>query len=241
MVAQRGGRILLQCPPQLKRLLARIPGVEQVISYGALPPFDVHCRLPSLPRLFETSLETIPATVPYLLADRKLVLDWQARLQSNASKHLKIGLAWAGRSEHKLDLKRSIALQALLPLADVKNVHFYSLQKTAPADPSQPNSSDFPMTDWTADLHDFDDTAALIENLDLIISVDTAIAHLAGAMGKPVWVLIPFVPDWRWMRDRTDSPWYPTMQLFRQAKFEDWQSPIGQIVPALRSFKMIAP
>src|SRR5262249_44803778 len=141
------------------------------------------------------------------------------------------GLVWAGRATYKDDLNRSIDPAFLQPLTSMSGVRFFSLQKDR-------KGSDLfltPMIDWTDELRDFADTAALIDNLDLVISVDTAVAYLAGAMGKPAWVLLPFVPDWRWMLDRSDSPWYPTMRLFRQPQLRDWQTPFNQVVAELQS------
>jgi ADP-heptose:LPS heptosyltransferase len=138
-----------------------------------------------------------------------------------------IGIAWAGRARHPNDRLRSITLALLGPLAQVKDVAFYSLQKQQAA--AQIKDGPFPITDWTEEMKDFSDSAAFVANLDLVISVDTAPVHLAGALGKPVWVLIPFVPDWRWMLERTDSPWYPTMRLFRQPKPGDWKTAIERM------------
>jgi hypothetical protein len=192
----------------------------------------------SLPAILKTDLATIPANVPYLRADPELTSRWRERLPGDRKK---IGVVWAGRSTHKNDLNRSMPLSALAPLAKIAGVEFVSLQKgVSPRIPSPGTPGEgqgegrLGLLDWTTELTDFADTASLIDNLDLVITVDTSVAHLAGAMAKPVWILLPFVPDWRWLLDRTDSPWYPTARLFRQPKLGDWQMPVGQVVEALK-------
>jgi Tfp pilus assembly protein PilF len=230
LIADRGGQVILQCQPELVRLMETVPNVSRVVSkIPAEDDFDAQCALLSLPTLFGTSLQSVPASIPYLRADAELASRWRQRLPSDV---VKVGLAWAGRADYVDDRNRSLSLELLAPLLEMKNVTFISLQKRA----SSPASS-FPLLDWSSEFTDFADTAALIDQLDLVISVDTAVAHLAGAMGRPVWTLIPFAPDWRWMLKRDDSPWYPTMRLFRQPKLGDWETPIRQIVHALGSFK----
>jgi hypothetical protein len=202
------------------------------VTFGdPLPDFDCHASLISLPRLMKTTVERIPANVPYLRADRALAEVWRERVETTSAGKLKVGFAWAGRREHWNDRNRSLPDDALKQLlAQDLPVAFFSVQKQ-PHLPLPVN-----MIDWTAELNDFADTAALIENLDLIISVDTSVAHLAGAMGKRVWLLLPFAPDWRWLRNRDDSPWYPTMRLFRQARSGDWRGCIETIARELRDF-----
>jgi tetratricopeptide (TPR) repeat protein len=232
LVAARGGRVVLYAHPALAKLFRTTPAVEQVVPWDQpVPAFDVHFPLLSLPRLFATDLSNIPAGTPYLTADPKLKSAWQARL--NATIGLKIGLAWEGRPTHVAMFRRSIPLAALSPLAEFPEVQLISLQKGLAA--RQVARLDFPIIDWTNELNDFADTAALIDGLDLVITGDTAVAHLAGALGKPVWLLLPFVPDWRWLLDRADSPWYPTMRIFRQNTGRDWHSPIAEVLAALRS------
>lgn len=238
LVAARGGKVIFRSPRETLRLFQTLYGVEELIGPDQpLPAFDVHCPVLSLPAMMRTSLQNIPADVPYLRADPQLQQTWQTRLSSVSG--LKVGLAWAGRPSHSNDRNRSIPLQTLTPLA-AANVLFVSLQKGAAAEQVRRASGGLKIIDWTDDLNDLADTAALIANLDLIITVDTAIAHLAGALGKPVWVLLPFVPDWRWMLQRNDSPWYPSMRLFRQPRIGDWQTPIEQIVEALKMFNPTA-
>lgn len=145
----------------------------------------------------------------------------------------RVGLAWSGSRGHALDHLRSISLSALAPLAQVNEVQFYSLQKGEGALQTKSPPSGMKLIDWSEELADFADTAALVKNLDLIITVDSAVAHLAGALGAPVWVLVQFTPDWRWLLDRSDSPWYPTMRLFRQRRRLDWEEPIRQVAQEL--------
>jgi hypothetical protein len=231
MVAQRGGRIVLACQPELVDLLKQIQPLEECVPNDRVPPpHDVYCALLSLPAVLGTRPETIPASVPYLTPDPVKTEFWRKRLEGETRR--KIGLAWAGRPIHPNDRNRSMSLSQLAGLADVPDAAFYSLQKREGSE--QAAHAPMPLTDWTSELHDFTDTAALMANLDLIISVDTSVVHLAGALGRPVWVLLPFIPDWRWMFDRTDSVWYPTMRLFRQPALGDWKTPIGKLLEALR-------
>jgi tetratricopeptide (TPR) repeat protein len=234
MVAQRCDRVLLECPESTLKLFASAPGIAQLISRGQpLPAFDAHCTLLSLPRLFGTRLESIPAPIPYIKADSADIAAWSDRLGSDPRR--KVGLAWAGSPQHTNDRQRSISPATLAPLLAIKNGAFHSLQKG----PDSANGRSVPpqldIVDHAADLTDFARTAALIANLDLVISVDTAVAHLAGAMGKPVWLLLPFASDWRWLRDRTDSPWYPTMRIFRQPAIGDWTAVIHTVLELLNS------
>jgi len=231
MVAERGGVVLLECQPELKSLLNAITGVKETYIPGQqLPPFDVHCPLASLSLAFRTTLETIPASIPYLQPDAAKAERWKAKLSDE--KQFKIGLAWSGRPTHRNERNRSIPLQMFTPLAQVPHAHFYSLQKGTAARQIA-DAKELPITDWTDDLTDFADTAALIANLDLIISVDTAVAHLAGAMGKPTWLLLPWAPDWRWMLHHPDTPWYPTISLFRQNAPKQWEEVMERVRIAL--------
>jgi hypothetical protein len=224
LVARQGGEVVFSCPPQLLRLLRQIPGVAQFATHGdPLPQFDLHCPLLSLPMIFKTTLDSIPSQVPYLYEDPAVVSQWNERL-NQLPPGPKIGLCWAGSAAHGSDVERSLDPWALEPLRQIPDATFISLQKS----PAPPLS--FPIVDWTADLHDFADTAALLHNLDRVIAVDTAVVHLAGAMGKPVDLLLPNIPDWRWLLDRPDTPWYPTMRLRRQPTPGDWHIPISQLV-----------
>jgi tetratricopeptide (TPR) repeat protein len=235
-VAAAGGKVILECQAELCRLLNDFPGVSQIVAAGQpLPAFDLHCPLMSLPFAFATRLESIPRSAPYLMADSKLQSD-RARLLEDDSRRIKVGLAWAGRPTHQNDRIRSIELNTLAPLAGAKGVRFYSLQKGPAARQAGAPDAAIEVVDFSDQLVDFVDTAALIANLDLVITVDTAVAHLAGAMGKPVWVLLAHLPDWRWMLDREDSPWYPTMRLFRQNAPGQWNDVIARVAECLENF-----
>jgi hypothetical protein len=233
LVAERGGRVILSCPTELASLLREIPQIAEVHAGDDLPEFDCHCPILSLPAVFKTRVETIPAKTPYLKAPVESVDRWREILGAKDGK-LRVGLAWAGNPRRRLDRRRSIRLEQLAPLSMVKGVRLYSLQKGQTPQTSTGVPAGLELIDLSSRLHDFAETAGAIENLDLVISVDTAVAHLAGAMGKPVWVLIGYVPASRWMLDRNDSPWYPTMRLFRQPAMDDWSTPIAQIAQALR-------
>jgi tetratricopeptide (TPR) repeat protein len=235
LVAERGARVILEVQEPLTELMSSLAGATQVVAAGlALPDFDVQCPLLSLPLVFATRLETIPSAVPYLRASSPRVIDWDARLGPK-KRRPRIGLAWSGRPTHTNDRNRSVPLGALLSLLD-NDATFVSLQKEMrPADATV-------LSDRSDLLHcgdaltDFSATAALIANLDLVISVDTCVAHLAGALAKPVWVLLPLTPDWRWLLDRLDSPWYPTARLFRQDGARAWESVIARVREALSDF-----
>jgi hypothetical protein len=196
-----------------------------------LPPFDVQAPLESLPGIFHTSLRDIPATIPYLFADPGLVQRWRQELGGVAG--FKIGIAWRGSPTFKNDRDRSIRLSCFEPLAGLPGIHLFSLQKGAGAEELQETRDRFPVAELGSRLEDFMDTAAVMKNLDLVITCDTAVAHLAGALGVPVWVAIPFAPDWRWLLGRSDSPWYPTMRLFRQERRGDWRGVFRRVEVAL--------
>ena len=182
----------------------------------------------SLPLIFKTTLATIPWTGPYLRADPKLCEQWSHRLPPDPNLP-RIGLVWAGRPENKIDRKRSMRLDQFAPLSAIKHARFFSLQKGPSASQSRRPPAGMELIDYSEDLHDFTDTAAMIANLDLILTVDTSIAHLAGALARPAWVLLPRSPDWRWMLDREDSPWYPTLRLFRQKTRGDWNEVMERV------------
>jgi tetratricopeptide (TPR) repeat protein len=227
----RAAKMILECDSALVRLFSDLPGIDEIIARGqALPAFDYHIPLQSLPRLFKTDLTNIPNAVPYLKVQPENQASWKARVKNDG--RLKVGLVWAGSPRAKIsDDLRTRGLDVFAPLGQMPNVRFFSLQKGPESNLARPPGLE--MTDFTRDLNDFADTAALIENLDLVISVDTSVAHLAGALAKPVWVLIPFSSDFRWLMDRTDSPWYPTMRLFRQKQRNDWQGVVAEMADAL--------
>jgi tetratricopeptide (TPR) repeat protein len=229
LLAGRGAKVIVECLKEMNSLLQTVEGIHQIIVKGkTLPDFDIHCPLLSLPYLFNTTPETIPANIPYLHAGNDLLQIWREKFQPNNDKH-RIGIAWAGNPRHSNDRNRSCQPEIFLPLTENKAVSLFSLQKDSYTVQSDNVIKKMGMIDYTNEINDFSDTAAFIMNLDLVISVDTAVAHLAGALGKPVWLLLPFVPDWRWMLDREDSPWYPTMKLFRQPQPCDWGSIIHLI------------
>ena len=228
LVKQRGGAVIVECPKPLLSLLASCAGIDRLVGRGDdLPPFDVHAPLLSLPGIFHTSLETIPADVPYLFADPGLVEHWREELGGIAG--FKIGIAWRGNPEHRNDRARSIPLSCFEPLAGLPGVRLLACKKGRAWSSCKSWPDRFPITELGSRLDDFMDTAAVLMNLDLVITCDTAVAHLAGALGVPVWVALPFVPDWRWLLDRSDSPWYPTMRLFRQKKPGDWAGVFEEI------------
>jgi tetratricopeptide (TPR) repeat protein len=232
MVAARGARVVLAVQTPLLRLMAKQPGALQVVGPdGALPLFDCHCPLMSLPLAFGTRLETVPSATPYLEAPPDAVQDWATRL--GPKRRLRVGLAWSGRATHKDDPNRSVKLNSMLPLLAEVNAEFISLQKDVRPEDAGVLATRTDICHFGDALKDFVDTAALISQLDLVISVDTSVAHLAGALGKPVWILLPFVPDWRWMRERDDSPWYPSTRLFRQDATKDWALVIARVHGAL--------
>lgn len=241
-LAETGGKIILECQPSLKSLLSDITGVDQVLAQGEpLPPVDFKIPLLSLPFAFATTIDTIPAQTPYISASPEKIASWQARLQKAQRTGLRVGLVWAGRPEHKNDRNRSASLAALAPLAEVAHTTFISMQKGSGEEELLNAPEGFDILPCGPLLEDFSDTAGLVANLDLIITVDTSVAHLAGAMGKPVWLMVPFSPDWRWLLDRQDSPWYPSMRLFRQPSQDDWASVIQQIKTALLEQSLAKP
>jgi len=234
-VKERCARVILETQAALIRLLKGFPGIDEVIERPSVersnPIGDFHIPLMSLPRIFDTRPDSIPAVVPYIWTDLESAQRWAQRI---TGPDFKIGIVWAGRPEHHNDKNRSCRLQLFSPLARLSGVRLFSLQK-GPA-LSQIRDADFQdsIVDLDPDLKDFAETAAAISRLDLVITVDTAVAHLVGAMGRPVWVLLPFIPDWRWMLGRSDSPWYPTMQLFRQQAPGCWESVVQKVMAVLR-------
>jgi tetratricopeptide (TPR) repeat protein len=227
LVAERGDEIIFECQHESLRDLLKdsFPGLKVIVRGEHLPRFDSQIPLLSLPRVFGTTLDTIPATVPYLVPSKEKLERWKKRLESDAG--FRIGIVWAGRA--KPDPKRSASLQALSPLGSVPGAHFYSLQIGEGSEQISRPPAGMVISDYSNEFHDFSDTAAFAANLDLIITIDSAVAHLAGALGKPVGVLLPFAHDWRWMAGRTDSPWYPTMRLFRQQRPGDWSGAVEMI------------
>lgn len=227
LVRERGGKVIVACQRPLIPLLSTCRDIDQLVAQGdPLPDFDVHAPLLSLPRIFGTTLQTIPAETPYLAADERLVEQWRQELA--ATRSFKVGIAWQGSKKYRWDHKRSIPLAQFEPLARIPGVQLYSLQKGYGSEQLSEVAGRFAVIDLAPRLDEhegaFADTAAVIKNLDLIICSDTAIPHLAGALNAPVWTALSRVPDWRWLIDREDSPWYPSMRLFRQPRHGDWES-----------------
>ncbi len=234
LVASRGARVILEVQKPLLRLMSSLPGVVQLVARGLpLPDFDVHCPLLSLPLAFKTRLETIPSEIPYLGVPPQLRTEWQHRLAGK--RRPLVGLAWSGNPAHKNDENRSISLQTLLPLLET-GATFISLQKDVRPDDAAALAARSEIANFSELLKDFAETAALISHLDLVISVDTSVAHLAGALAKPVWILLPYSADWRWLIDRDDSPWYPTARLFRQDETRSWGGLVERVQHELRKF-----
>jgi hypothetical protein len=220
LVANLGARVILEIQTEsLRGLLSDLEGVAQLVKGNELPDFDFQCSLLSLPLAFKTNIKTIPASASYLNSDAINVAQWKTRLGEKAKP--RIGLAWSGNTAHKNDNNRSFPLSSL-----VKHIptgfQYVSLQKEV-RDVDKPTLQARPdILNFANELNDFSDTAALCELMDIVISVDTSVAHLAAALGKPTWILLPFMPDWRWLLDRTDTPWYPSAKLYRQEAAGDW-------------------
>jgi len=234
-VAEKGARVILEVQPTLRPLLSDISGPYQVLSQGEpLPGFDFHCPLLSLPLAFNTRLESIPCSIPYLSARAPAVKKWKEKLGQNDAHGPRVGFVWSGNPAHKNDHNRSIALSRLVALGDL-GVMPVSLQNAVRPEDERVLAANKHILHFGSELKDFSDTAALVSLMDLVISVDTSVAHLAGALGKPVWILLPFAPDWRWLVDREDSPWYPSARLFRQPTIGDWDSVIDAVRQQLRA------
>jgi hypothetical protein len=232
LVKQRGARVVVQCQRLLLRLLAGCQGIDELIGQGdPLPAFDLHAPLLNLPGIFRTALDNVPATTPYLFAPPPLAERWRQEL--GKCDGVKIGIGWQGRPTHLGDSLRSIPLARFEPLTQIPGVHLISLQKGAGVEQLQDLAGRLPITEVGSRLEDFVDTAAVMSSLDLVIACDTSLVHLAGALGVPVWVALPLSPDWRWLLDRSDSPWYPTMRLFRQKRLGDWVGVFDEIKTAL--------
>ncbi|MBS4095596.1 MAG: glycosyltransferase family protein [Sulfuricella sp.] len=228
LVEKQPGKILVACDSALTGLVETLPEVDEAVTPENLlsvADCDYHCPMMSLPQRFGTRLATIPNRIPYLTIPPALRDNWYTRLSDLNG--LKVGLVWAGNRAFAVDAARSLDLQAFASLLNIPGISYISLQKGESA-AQLPNSSTT-IHDWMTDCQDFLDTAALLENLDLIVSVDTAVAHLAGALGKPVWLLNRFESEWRWLQEREDSPWYPTLRIFRQPAPGDWTSVIMRL------------
>jgi hypothetical protein len=233
LVKARGGSVVVECQPSLVRLFQTCPGVDDVVCRGGtLPLYHWHVSLLSLPYIFQTTLTSIPAQVPYLgrSVQRKATL---------RDRELKVGLAWAGNPRHVYDRRRSCRLEQLRSFFELQGVRWVRMQKDVPEHDAAELAS-CPLLDSPAD-RDLMDAAEVVSQLDLVISVDTSIAHLAGALNVPVWILLSAAPDWRWMTEREDSPWYPSARLFRQRRLGDWEELASRIGNALRGWIVARP
>jgi tetratricopeptide (TPR) repeat protein len=237
LVARRGGRVIVEAQPELIRLLRQLPDMQGWTPRGdPLPPFDLHCPLMDLPRLFATTLDNIPPQPYDLRPDAKLVESWRYRLNLHEP-GVKVALAWSGNPDFKEDRTRSITLDRLAPLAAVPSVTLYSVQKGPAAHQADRPPPGLHLVNLAGELHDFADTAAVMGLMDLVLTTDTSVAHLAGALARPTWMMLQFMPDWRWLSQRPDSPWYPTMRLFRQTSPGDWPGVIARVAQALAELR----
>jgi tetratricopeptide (TPR) repeat protein len=228
LLASLQATVILEVQPAVQRLLANVEGASQVIAKGdPLPALDLHCPLMSLPAIFGTALTNIPA--PHHLAST------QASAATSTHHGLRVGIVWSGNPAHVRDHQRSIQLAQLTPLFDLPGTTFYSLQKGPATQQLQALQCAASLIDLSAELQDFTDTALILAGLDVIVTVDTAVAHLAATLGKPTWILLPRTADWRWLKERTDSPWYSSARLFRQSKAGDWTGPVQQIRQSLEN------
>ena len=232
-VAERIGRVLVECPLPLKGLIENCPGIDEVVVTGrSLPHFDFHIPMMSLPGVFKTEIKTIPREFPYMFVTENLRKKWADRIEGKGL--LKVGLVWKGSYKHQRNAWRSPGLAALKPLLDIDGIHWVSLQKEDEMRDLRDVAMASRINPLGAQFQNFTDTAAVITHLDLVISPDTAVAHLAGALNQPVWIMLPYVAEWRWLMDRADSPWYPSMRLFRQHVRQDWSSTVSKIAYNLK-------
>jgi len=235
MVAEQGARVILEVQRALLPLFEDFPGAAQVVAAGStLPAFDLHCPLLSLPGLFGTEIATIPNPVPYLSASAERRAFWAPHLPP--AKGPRVALCWAGNPNHDSDRHRSIPAPLLAPLLAVPGIQFASVQKDV-RETDTAFLANTSLLNFGVHLRDFGDAAAILSMCDLVITVDTAIAHLAGALGLPVWILVQHSPDFRWLMQREDSPWYPTARLYRQPAHFDWESVIARLASDLASFR----
>jgi Tfp pilus assembly protein PilF len=233
--AARGAIVIMEAQQPLLGVLSGLEGVSELIPKGhPLPPFDYHCPLVSLPLAFKTTLDTIPAPMRYLRSEESKIAQWRKRLGER--NRPRIGLTWSGNPNNPVDARRSMALADWLPHLPSQFQYFRLQTQIRAADRVALESTDriFSFNEFDSGTLDFTDTAALCECMDLVISVDTSLAHCSGALGRPTWVLLPFLPDWRWLLDRSDSPWYPTMKLYRQKSPGDWNEVLARVATDLR-------
>jgi hypothetical protein len=228
-----GAQVIVEAPASLIPLLRTLKGSPTLIeSRSSLPEFDCHCPLMSLPLAFHTTIDTIPVQVPYLSADPHKQSIWRERLGPKTKP--RVGLAWSGFTRHTNDRNRSMAFRSMEPLLQL-DCEFHSLQKEIRSEDRDALAESPQIRIHADELHDFADTAALVAELDIVISVDTSVAHLAGALGKPIWLLLSCAVDFRWLTERSDSPWYPTARLFRQETIGDWSAVIENVKSELHN------
>ncbi len=234
-VAERCAEVVVACSRELQPLVGQMPGIKLLFDqWEACPPVKAYCTLSGLPRLHGTTLDNVPGGVPYLKADPEKSARWRARLDELSSPaRPRIGLVWAGRPTHMNDRNRSVTLNTFAPITDIDGVSFISLQKGQGVDQIGGYFGRAPLINLGPEIDDFGDSAAVISHLDLVVTVDTAIGHLTGAMGKPAWIMLPYAPDWRWLQQRSDTPWYPTVRLFRPSAPKDWPSITSAVATAL--------
>ena len=231
MVAALGASVILEVQPPLASLLKCLEGVTKLVARGdEISDFDIHCPLMSLPLAFKIRLDRIPAKVPYLTVPKEKIAQWRSRLGESG---FKIGVAWAGSPGFVDDRDRSIQLKNILSVFSVCGARYFSIQKDLREGDREILNAHPQIVQLGNEIKDFQDTAAIMMSLDLIISSDTSIVNLAGALARPVWVLLSFNPDWRWLLDRNDSPWYPTARLFRQTKTGQWETVVGEVCAQL--------
>jgi Flp pilus assembly protein TadD len=232
LLKELGGRVILACLPSQVLLLKTVPGVDQVVALDDdIPEIDTQAPLMSLPYLLGTTLETIPAQIPYIFPPKFHPL----KLEAPPETRLKVGIVWTGNLDNVHNRRRSCGLQAFLPILETPGIEFYSLQVGSRSQDLTNLPPSIRVQDLSHQLTDFTATAAAIAQLDLVITIDTSVAHLAGALGKPTWIVLTFVPDWRWFLSRLDSPWYPTMRLFRQDSPGDWAGVFTRVAQALKN------
>ena len=237
-VRTRVAELTIACSAEMEPTLARMfPGVTLVTRWDTIGPFLCYCPFSGLPRLKGTRIETIPAATAYLQADPARSAVWRDRLAERVPAGLKrVAIAWAGRPTHNNDINRTITLDTLAPLFDIDGIALVSIQKGPATAQMAHYTGRAPLINLDADITDFEDTIAILDNIDLLVSVDTSVVHFAGAMGRPTWAMIPFAPDWRWLAGREDSPWYPSLRLFRHDAPRSWDRLIGRVADALRTY-----
>jgi Tfp pilus assembly protein PilF len=239
LVAARGGRVVVSCPPSLAGLVSSCPGVSEVVAEadgGPVPRADCYVPLMSLPHRLGSRVETIPAGAPYLAAEPARLARWRAEL-AGAPGRIRVGIVWQGNPDHKKDRQRSFRLEQAAPLAEVPGIHLFSLQKGHGAGQLDEAAGRLPITSLGPRLHDFGETAAVVKCLDLVIAPDTSVIHLAGALGVPGWLALAHAADWRWMSEREDTPWYPSLRLFRQRRPGDWAEVFTRMARALAAIR----